>query len=239
MPPNDVIIIHMQTRQGLVKELRLDGNGRTVAWIECPAHHRPQAGQYLMGWAPADGEASLATPLFPAMLEADGFLAAAPLPPSWEPGTRLQLRGPMGHGFQIPPSARHLALGTIGVPLDRLLPLMQAGLQRELAVTLYIDNPPTNLPSAVEIYPLASLPEALAWADILALDLERQELPRLRSLLGSLREYAPSCPVQALVRTCLPCGGVAECGACAVPGRKRWKAACTQGPVFDLRELDW
>jgi hypothetical protein len=42
---------------------------------------------------------------------------------------------------------------------------------------------------------------------------------------------------QALVITPMPCGGIAECGVCAVTARRGWKLACKDGPVFDLTEL--
>jgi hypothetical protein len=37
----------------------------------------------------------------------------------------------------------------------------------------------------------------------------------------------------------MPCAGIAECGACAVPGGGwgGWKLACQHGPVFDLNWL--
>jgi NAD(P)H-flavin reductase len=42
-----------------------------------------------------------------------------------------------------------------------------------------------------------------------------------------------------LILAPMPCAGLAECGACAVPARSGWKLACLDGPVFDLRALDW
>jgi NAD(P)H-flavin reductase len=40
-----------------------------------------------------------------------------------------------------------------------------------------------------------------------------------------------------LVVAPMPCGGLAECGVCAVTTRRGWKLACKDGPVFDLGEL--
>ena len=228
----------MQTRPGIVKEIRLSVDGLPAAWIECPQPSLPQPGQYLLGWAASDLDAALAAPLFPTDLADDGFLAAG-IPPTWEPGTRLELRGPLGQGFNLPVTTRRLALGSVGGSLDRLLPLIQPGLQQNMAITLYADRHPGNLPSAIEIYPLAGLSEALAWADLLALDLERRQIPLLRSLLNVEGDRRLPCPVQALIRTPLTCGGLADCGACAVVGRRHPLPSCTDGPVFSLNELDW
>ena len=152
---------------------------------------------------------------------------------------RLELRGPLGQGFNLPATIRRLALGSVGGSLDRLLPLIQPGLQQNMAITLYADRHPGNLPSAIEIYPLAGLSEALAWADLLALDLERRQIPLLRSLLNVEGDRRLPCPVQALIRTPLTCGGLADCGACSVAGHRHPVPACTDGPVFSLKELDW
>ena len=228
----------MQSRPGIVKEIRFSADGLAAAWIECQQPSLPQAGQYLLGWAAGDLDAALAAPLFPTELADDSFLAAG-TPAAWEPGTQLELRGPLGQGFTLPAATRRLALGAVGGSLDRLLPLIQPGLRLNMAITLYADHHPTNLPSAVEIYPLAGLSEALAWADLLALDLERPQISRLRPLLNVEMDRRLPCPVQVLLRTPLTCGGLADCGACAVAGRRHWKPACKDGPVFSLNELDW
>jgi dihydroorotate dehydrogenase electron transfer subunit len=42
---------------------------------------------------------------------------------------------------------------------------------------------------------------------------------------------------QVLVGTPIPCGGIADCGVCAVNTKSSWMLACEDGPVFDLREF--
>lgn len=230
----------MRKHSGIVKELRLDTGLHPVAWVDCQQPtFLPRPGQYLMGWAAFDADAPLAVPLFPAKLEDSGFLTATPVPAAWEPGTRLELSGPFGRGFDLPISTRRLALGALGDSAGHLLPLIDEALERHLAVTLYADCRLPSLPSAVEIYPLTALPEALTWADLLAVDLDYRRMPELRHILGVEPDGVPPCPVQALVHTPMPCAGTGECGACAIAGHKRWKLACTQGPVFDLRDLEW
>jgi hypothetical protein len=43
--------------------------------------------------------------------------------------------------------------------------------------------------------------------------------------------------VQILIHTSMPCGGIAECGVCALRTEDDWKLICKEGPVFDLREI--
>jgi dihydroorotate dehydrogenase electron transfer subunit len=167
-----------------------------------------------------------------------GFLAAPSLPPLWQPGTALQLRGPLGRGFSPPGNLRRLAAAALGESAERLLALLYPALAREIAAALFSDAPPPGLPSALEVRPLSELPEALAWADFLALDLPLEALPRLRQSLG-LEPSANSlpCTAQVLVTAAMPCGGLADCGACALETRRGWKLACKDGPVFDVSEL--
>lgn len=191
-----------------------------------------------MAWSPEHGEAPLATPLFAARIEAEGFLAAPPVPANWEPGSGLQLRGPLGRGFSPPGKLRRLALANLGESIARLQPLLQNALDQGAAVALYSDHAPAGLPSAVEANPLEMLQEALTWADYLAVDLPSQEISSLSQLLG-LEPATRSlpCPAQALVALAMPCGGLADCGACGVETRGGWKLACSDGPVFELIDL--
>jgi dihydroorotate dehydrogenase electron transfer subunit len=226
----------MQVYEGQVVEIQLQGG--LSAWIACPRPAIPAPGRYMMAWSPDEPHAPLATPLFASQVAAHGFLAAPPMPPGWQPGTRLVLRGPCGSGFSLPAEMRRLALAAFGETAARLLPVIHEALQRQAAVALFSPAPLAGLPSAVEVNPLSALPEALAWADFLALDLAVEQVPQLGGVLGVRDSRLPlACPGQALVVTEMPCGGLADCGACAVETRRGWKLACAEGPVFDLGEL--
>jgi dihydroorotate dehydrogenase electron transfer subunit len=133
---------------------------------------------------------------------------------------------------------RRLALASLDESISRLQPLMQNALDQGAAVALFTDHPLPSLPSAVEANPLEALQEALTWADYLAVDLPPQTIPELSRLLGVERgPRALPCPAQALVHLPMPCGGLADCGACAIETRGGWKLACDDGPVFELIDL--
>lgn len=235
-------------------EVRLESGG-TGGRMECPPGLRPSAGQYLLAHAIGQDEA-LPTALFAARtlsLNVSGDVAtgelelAPPLPPGWTAGTRLAVRGPLGRGFNLPLSARNVALAGLGVPPYHLLPLADLALAQGAAVALYAQNArsvPDGLPPEVEVLPLESLSEAVGWADYMAFDLTPGALSGLKKRLG-LMPYTPL-PVtaQVLVRVPMPCGGIAECGLCAVQtnsrsgARRTWKLACKEGPVFDFNELE-
>jgi Iron-sulfur cluster binding domain of dihydroorotate dehydrogenase B len=193
-----------------------------------------------MGRLLADEEAALGTPLFTASLDSGGFLAAGPVPSTWEPGMSVELRGPIGRELRIPDKALHVALIAHGVTPTRLLPLAEQALKRpETSVALFSDASLPRLPAALEVQPLQNSPEALTWADFLAIDLPLACLGDLRQALGlGAGEHLP-CPGELLIETPMPCGGLADCGACAVPARRGWKLACKDGPVFDINDIEW
>jgi hypothetical protein len=169
---------------------------------------------------------------------AGALLAAPPLPTSWQVGSHLALRGPFGKCFRFPSGARKIALAALDGNPYRLGGLLQPALQRQAEVTLFCSFIPADLPVAVEILPLDLLPDALRWADFLAIETclpSLVELPgRLKLPAGQANPY----PTQVLVAADMPCGGVAGCGVCSVRTRRGWRLACQDGPVFDYHQLD-
>jgi dihydroorotate dehydrogenase electron transfer subunit len=102
---------------------------------------------------------------------------------------------------------------------------------------LVCSSAPDNLPDDVEVQPLSALRDVLEWADYLAFDIARENLNSLREQLGNLAHLAAVNAAQVLIRTPVPCGGIADCGVCAVTLKSEWKLACKDGPVFDWGEL--
>ncbi|HPH96031.1 MAG TPA: hypothetical protein PKW33_04990 [Anaerolineaceae bacterium] len=208
-------------------------NGARVGLLECPADHRPSAGRCLLGAAREGPPPVLPHLLFPGGLLPEGLVLAPGLPLSWQPGIELALRGPFGSGFHLPPKARHVLLAAPQHSPRRLLPLIPLALAQRSEVTLvchpdFLAALSHPLPPLVEAIPPEALPEALDWADYLAADCPAG-LPHL------LTEWRGS--GQALISVPMPCGNLADCGACAVNTRGGWKLACKDGPVFDLRDL--
>ena len=90
------------------------------------------------------------------------------------------------------------------------------------------------MPSAVEISPLLALPETAHWADYIAIDIPRAAIPEM---LMPIYQFINSGYAQVFIETLIPCGGIGECGLCAVSLRKGYKLACKDGPVFDLKSI--
>jgi hypothetical protein len=219
-------------------------DGKPAARIVCSARLIPSPGRYLLGTL-SRSDASLAIPLFPVHALEDGFVCAPPIPDSWVPGTELLLRGPLGHGFDLPQAARRVALLAFDDMPTCLLALTEGTFKGGASITLLCEDPPEDLPLQIEVQPTSALEEVCEWADYLAMDLRRESLPELKARLakiaflnGRLRQAGGKrLKAQALIRTGMPCGNMAQCGVCTVESGRRQLLACQDGPVFDLELL--
>jgi NAD(P)H-flavin reductase len=225
----------MHTGKGQVFELILEDGFRHVR-VSCPSNLIPSPGQYLL--AGDESNSPLPVPLFHTDSAPQGFIASAPIPDSWNPGTELHLRGPLGHGFGLPLTVRKVGLIAFDNSPARLRGLIRPALNQDAAVVLVYNSSVENLPDEVEAHPLSALNDIVEWADYLAFDVARENLNQMRERLGKLNQVASGKDAQVLVHTAVPCGGVAECGICAVTLKSSWKLACKDGPVFGWRELE-
>jgi hypothetical protein len=224
----------MQTGKGQIIELILQ-DGLRSARLSCSGNLIPAPGQYLL--AGDDPDSLLPVPLFYTDSAPSGFIAAPPLPDSWNPGHKIRLRGPLGRGFTLPASSRRVALAAYDDMPARLRGLIRLSLKQNASIVLVCDSVSDDLPDDVEVQPLSALSDVCEWADYIALDVARENLPELKQRLEKLNQIPALREAQILIRTPVPCGGLAECGVCAVTLKSNWMMACKDGPVFDWRDI--
>lgn len=229
----------MRDYEAWVNEIEIDTFGQVSAEISCPITAVPKAGQYCLAWNPADLNSPLPIAIFLARQTEQGFLTAPGIPASWQPGNNIRLRSPLGKGFQIPQGIQRLALAALDNSPARLFPLISQALNQNIAVTLFTQVSLSDVSSAVEISHVDELPEAIQWADFMAIDLPVQQFKQLSHLLRIDHPRELSIPTQILLISAMPCGGMAGCGVCALPDQRHTKLVCQDGPVFDLRALEW
>jgi len=225
--------------RGRVSEVRLEAGRHLEVNIACPVDAIPLAGQYVLASDLDDPLAALGVPSFLTEESRGGFWAAPLFSSGWEPGTSLDLVGPLGHGFNLPRQVQRLGLVALGETISRLMPLVQQMAGPHSNMTLFSDLTLPQIPDSLEAYPLDSLVDAMDWPDFMVFDLPLERLPELRKVLGLADGTGLPCPAQVLVTMQMPCAGLARCGACAVPAHRGWKLACEDGPVFDLSSLKW
>jgi hypothetical protein len=177
----------------------------------------------------------LRVPLYPFHSSAGGFefcVAEGGHPyAALVPGDELDVLGPCGQGFHLPPRVGHLLLAA-AAPL-RLLALLDWALERGWAVAMWLPPgaPQPDLPEPVEVQRGELAAELLDWADVVALDLP--EPARWAAEIRAARPGRAEGFVQALVDVPMPCG-TGACQACWIDadgGRGR-KLACVDGPVI-------
>jgi dihydroorotate dehydrogenase electron transfer subunit len=224
----------MHNGKGRIVEMLLEDELH-LARIACPASLIPAPGQYLLASDASDSP--LPVPLFHTESASESFTALLSASASWNPGQELFLRGPLGRGFDLPTSARKIALIAADVPLGVLRGLIQPSLKQGAAVVLVSDFASERLSDEVEVQPFSAWPEIMVWADYVALEVARENLIGVKERLGMSKQVSAGLEAEILIRTPVPCGGIAECGVCAVSLKSGRGLACKDGPVFDWSEL--
>ena len=229
-----VNISPMKIGEGQLHEIYLNSS----AWIFCPPELIPSPGQYLLAHPKGYGSDSpLAVPVFFSDSAPNGFRSAPLMDSAWMPGTHLNLRGPLGHGFSIPTFARKVALIAFDESPERLRGLISIALKQDAEVVLVSDSAVDDVPEAVEVQPLQAMLDIYQWADYAAFDAGRENLNQLRQMFGRMEQAKGPREAQVLIRAPMPCGALAECGICALTIHHEWKMICKDGPVFAMGEL--
>jgi hypothetical protein len=222
----------MHTGSGQVAELYLDGSFK----LNCRPALVPAPGRYLLAHESVSNS-PLADAIFFYEAYPQGFRAEAQRSSEWRVGTQLGLRGPLGRGFSPPAAVRRIALLLPDRTRLGLRGLLSSALKRRMEVALLAEAGVNDLPEAVEVLPEAAIGEILNWADFIAAILLPESLDRLAGLIRGSAKMKSLPEGQVLIHTPVPCGGLAECGACAVKLQSGWKLACKDGPVFDLGKV--
>ncbi len=222
----------MHTGPGRLVEVIL-ADGCRYGRVACPEKLIPAAGQYLLA---SDGSDSpLPVPIFYTDSAPQGFTSL--VPESWSPGKELVLRGPLGRGFSVWATARKFGLIAFDDPPSHLRGLIQPALKQGASVVVVCDQRVDDLSDEVEVHPLSQLDDIVAWADYIAVDVDRENLNELKQKLEKWNHLPAVREAQILIRTPMPCGGIAECGVCAVVTKSGWMMACKEGPVFTWSEF--
>ncbi|MCL5428736.1 MAG: hypothetical protein M1347_02880 [Chloroflexi bacterium] len=226
--------------KGRIAEVLLEEYQNASARLYCPSEAVPRPGQYLQAHGPDNPMEVVPTSLFFAgeneeSKGATSLPVAGQLPESWQPGTELLLRGPLGRGFELSKRARRIALVALDGNPSRLLPLVSDGLRQGAEITLFSEEASNGLPIAVEQQNLKELHKGLKWADYLAVDISVENLERLEPIFA--KRLPAALAAEILVAAPMPCGGMAKCGVCTVRTRSGPRLACEDGPVFEMRDL--
>jgi hypothetical protein len=233
----------MKTGQVFVSKIYMNGSAICLQ-LEPAFQSAIHPGQYVSARAEGD---TLPVTLFPCGMDGRDFTTIQTIPLTWQPDVSLSIRYPLGKGFVIPSAARRLLMVSAGDNPQRLLPASGKVLADGGEAALFSHNLPGQISSEIELLTRDGLADACNWADCIIGDTtidhltvwksmvtrtERVDTWKTKSSAGSQRD------IQVLVDSPMACHATAECGVCAVKTRRGWKNACSDGPVFQLAELD-
>ena len=170
-------------------------------------------------------------------------------------GQQLDCLGPLGHGFRLNPVARNLLMVGGGYGVAPLVGLAERAIARGANVALAVGAstrklvfPPRLLPPEVE-YVVATddgsaghhgfvtevVPERLSWADAVY---ACGPIPMMAALARVIARLAPRKPAQVAMEERMGCA-MGVCLGCVIETSKGPLRVCTEGPVFDIRQVVW
>jgi dihydroorotate dehydrogenase electron transfer subunit len=172
-----------------------------------------------------------------------------------QPGDELDCLGPQGHGFRLDPQKRCLLLVGGGYGVAPLVGLAERAIARDANVVLAVGAataahvfPARLLPPEVE-YLVATddgsaghhgfvtelIPERLAWADVVY---ACGPVLMMAALATIMRRSAPAKPGRVAMEERMGCA-MGVCLGCVIETSKGPQRVCTEGPVFDIRQVVW
>jgi len=224
----------MKNTQVFVSKIYMNGSAVCVE-LDPSRKITAQPGQFISARAEGDILPSI---LFSCGIDGNDFTTIQTIPLTWQPDVSLFIRYPLGKGFAIPSSARRLLMvSATGHPL-RLLPEAGKMLANGGEAALFSYSLPGEISPEIELLTRDELADACSWADCIIGDTPIDHLAVWKSMVSLGDHVDPKRDIQVLVDTPMACHGTAECSVCAVKTRHGWKNACSDGPVFQLAELE-
>jgi dihydroorotate dehydrogenase electron transfer subunit len=168
-------------------------------------------------------------------------------------GEKLDILGPLGHGFYVRPTSKKLLLVAGGIGIAPLTFLAEQALAQEKSVTLLLGARAKD-----ELYPQKFLPDGtktiittddgsygekgkvtdimpryVNWADqIYACG----PLAMYKTIVDERQQWQNKKPVQVSLETRMGCG-IGACFSCSIKTKNGTKRVCLDGPVFNLDDI--
>ncbi len=170
-------------------------------------------------------------------------------------GNNIDLFGPLGNGYSIHPASHNLLLVAGGIGIAPLCFLAQEALNQGCSVRLLLGAstasqlyPKHFLPAEAELITTTEdgtadkkdmvtdlLPNFVGWADqIFACG----PTSMYRAMTNQKQQLLEVKPVQVSLEMRMGCG-LGVCYGCTVKTKSGLKQVCTDGPVFDLKDIIW
>ena len=170
-------------------------------------------------------------------------------------GERLDVIGPLGNGFSPSPTSKRLLMVAGGIGVAGVAALADRAAQKDKEVRLLLGlrgsantYPKEVIPQIVEVH-LSTEDGSLGKKGFVT-DLLAEHVPwsdevfacgpnaMFHSMAGVWEKSRYGQPAQVLLEARMGCG-LGLCYACAIPTKTGFLRVCTNGPRFNLQEVDW
>jgi dihydroorotate dehydrogenase electron transfer subunit len=170
-------------------------------------------------------------------------------------GDTIDILGPQGNGYSLDPGSKNILLIAGGIGIAPIAFMANHCIAQKKQVTLLM-----GAASSAQLYPSASINKAAkvvkatddgsAGYKGLVTDMAKEYIPQADqvfacgplpmyvALAGILKSAKPRGKFQVSVETRMGCGfGI--CYGCTIKTASGIKQVCSDGPVFDIEEIDW
>lgn len=223
----------MRPSTGVISSHTLEPIGTPALVVEFSTAIIFGVGQFMLAYQPEAGEA-FRSRLFPVSISPQQIVFDHVPSPSWLPGEKIDMLGPIGNTFSPPATARNWHLISLGQHPERLLPLLKLASAQSASVAFWSATTLAGLPANVE-RPVAA-EDVINWADFIAIELAGSEWPDGHRVLREELMHKSNASIQVLVDVPTPCG-FGACQTCAMPQRGGWILTCQMGLVRQFEEF--
>jgi hypothetical protein len=114
--------------------------------------------------------------------------------------------------------------------------LIEIGIKENRNITYYVENKEFPISPSVEIITRDMIRETIGWANYIAIEIKREDLPKNYEILKNVKEHAVTC--ELLIYCPILCLGKADCMVCSLKTKQGWTKTCQQGQIFNLDNLE-
>ena len=222
----------MKTFNCKISTIRKFGKKELIAFGNEIPQLRP--GQILLGYV--DGKDNHIWPVYFVSSQEDHFFLR-PEESRWELGDLVTLKGPIGSGFSDLSLYQNILLINFGMDTGVLSAVSEVGLKANKNIAISTTNHDIQFPPSVEIILPGSIEESIEWADFIAVDIDRDNLPIKIELFSKIELV--NTPCELLIYCPILCSGNADCMVCTVNTKQGKVKTCKLGQVFDLKSLEF
>jgi hypothetical protein len=156
---------------------------------------------------------------------------------SWDIGSVLNIRGPIGDGFVDINLFQNILLINFESSHHTLNALMEIGIMNKKNIAYFSEKKEFQIPPTVELVAPNLLSETIHWADFIGIEIHRENLSKYHEFFQQIEKQRTHC--ELMVFCPILCSGKSDCMICSLKTKKGWIKTCQQGQIINLNQLEF